>query len=90
MLPQLLGLFLMIGLVTAVLGIGGYFVCRAAIKRAMSQGVGDDRATRQLIQDFENDLAEMREELTDLRDRVDFAERTLAGGGPNAVIGQGQ
>jgi hypothetical protein len=28
--------------------------------------------------------------LTDLRDRVDFAERTLAGGGPNAVIGQGQ
>ncbi|HET8650335.1 MAG TPA: hypothetical protein VFL95_09855 [Gemmatimonadales bacterium] len=86
MLPQLVALVLTIGVIATLLGAGGYLVCRAAIRRALVRYDHDDQASRQLLQDLGSELIELRREVAELTERVDFAERMLTQGGPGGMV----
>lgn len=69
---------------TFFISVALIFISRSEIGKAIAHRIrgGTDRDTQLQLEDLRQEVATLRQELGDTQERLDFAERLLAKGGP--------
>jgi hypothetical protein len=69
---------------TFFISVAAMFISRSEIGKAFAQRIrgGNDRETQLQLEDLRHEVAVLRQELSESQERLDFAERLLAKGGP--------
>jgi hypothetical protein len=69
---------------TFFISVAVIFISRSEIGKALAQRIrgGTDRESQLQLEDLRQEVAALRQELGETQERLDFAERVLAKGGP--------